>query len=197
MSVNQAIHLTFIDSNSKLGFTKDDLFKIRSNTNCSIYSLNSVLPKSFYNIEDCLVIVIRNYFNSHADNLWQSLSTNQNWTNNGYALSYSLTAENNLNGLDSIIRTELVDFKEIDGKYYNTTECYKPLTRSSNREVGFAIGSPMFLQFCWFHESQQCSGFINIPVQHGDLYILSEVASGLKREKQTGLYVKNSLRFNT
>lgn len=76
--------------------------------------------------------------------------------------------------------------------YYNTKECFTPLHQVKDRKkiVGLGIGATMPLQFRWFHGSISCSDTMTIPIEHGDLYILSQGAAGMHKEKQTKLYLK-------
>lgn len=104
-----------------------------------------------------------------------------------------------LNLMQSILQNEVGYLPVVEATYYyNNQLCYTPLHKTNNRKkiVGLGLGSTIPLQFVWYHSKQRCSDSFSIPIEHGDLYIISEAAAGISKEKQTGLYLKYGIGSN-
>lgn len=82
--------------------------------------------------------------------------------------------------------------------YYNTNECYTPMHQKKERKkvINLHLGSSFPLHFCWYHQSQKVSDMKTIQINHGDLYIMSEIAIGNIKESKTKLYLKHSMGKN-
>ena len=78
--------------------------------------------------------------------------------------------------------------------YYNKKECYTSMHRDKKRKkvIGLKLGGSSPLNFRWYHGTIRCSETKTIILNHGDIYILSELATGSIKEKLTKLFIKYS-----
>lgn len=106
---------------------------------------------------------------------------------------YNLKKIPTLDVFQEMLQQQVGFLPVVDGTYfYDLNECFIPLHQVKDRKkiVGLGIGATMPLQFRWFHGSKSCSETMSIPIENGDLYIISEGAAGIRKEKQTKLYLK-------
>lgn len=104
-----------------------------------------------------------------------------------------------LYSFQSMLENQLGYLPIIDATYYyDINECFTPLHQVKDRKklVGLGLGATLPLQFRWFHGNVSCSDTVSIPIEHGDLYIISQGAAGIQKEKQTKLYLKYGIGFN-
>lgn len=101
--------------------------------------------------------------------------------------------------VQSVLEKQLGVLSVVDATYYyNINDCFTPLHQVKDRKkfVGLGLGATVPLQFKWFKDSIQCSDTTSIQIEHGDLYIISESAAGMIKEKQTKLYLKFGIGTN-
>lgn len=104
-----------------------------------------------------------------------------------------------LSHIQTTLQAQLGYLPVVDGTlYYNTDECFTPLHQVKDRKklVGLGLGETVPLQFKWFHSNIPCSETMSIPIDHGDLYIISQAAAGIHKEKQTKLFLKYGVGNN-
>lgn len=79
--------------------------------------------------------------------------------------------------------------------YYNTNECYSPLSQNkeSKQVVNLHLGNSIPLHFKWFHNTTEVSDLVSIQLNHGDVYIMNEVALGSVKESKSKLYLKHGI----
>ena len=93
--------------------------------------------------------------------------------------------------LESILQGPFV----IEGScFYNTKECYVPMHREKEKKklIGLHLGNTFPINFRWYHNTIHCSTVKTIQLNHGDIYIMSELATGNSKEKLTKLFIKHS-----
>lgn len=227
------------------GFTNENLLRYYQNLTpgkASIYNIKDCLPTTLYQIPDCYVLVIKDYFKDQVDEIQKILSTKEssdesgitgvNWdterisglkllhnklgnklifceldNNWKYPFSphqnvgtiYNTRFIPSLFSIQRELQNQLGYLPVIDGTYfYDLNECYTPFHQVKDRKklVGLGIGETQPLQFRWFHGSTVCSDTMSIPIEHGDLYIISQSAAGIQKEKQTKLYLKYGIGTN-
>jgi hypothetical protein len=84
---------------------------------------------------------------------------------------------------------------EIEGNYYHDiNKCYIGFHRDNERRkvVGFRIGSTFNLNFKFLHGTTQIGNIMNFTLNHGDIYVMSDLATGCVKEKETKIYLKHS-----
>lgn len=80
--------------------------------------------------------------------------------------------KNSLNILDKNLRAHV-------NYYYDINKCKVGFQGSEGKiHIGVRLGSPMLLRFGWFYLSKQVGANIDFNLQDGDIYILSEKATG-------------------
>ena len=82
--------------------------------------------------------------------------------------------------------------------YYDINQCYTPFGQEKKKKkiIGLCIGNSIPLCFKWFHNTQITSDIYKIILNHGDLFIMSEMAAGLNKESKTKLYIKHGFGEN-
>ena len=82
--------------------------------------------------------------------------------------------------------------------YYNTNECYSPLSQNkeSKQVVNLHLGSSIKLNFKWFHNTTEVSDLKSIQLNHGDVYFMNELALGSVKESKTKLFLKHGITVN-
>lgn len=82
--------------------------------------------------------------------------------------------------------------------YYNTNECYSPLSQNkeSKHVVNLHLGSSIPLHFRWFHNTTEVSNVKSIQLNHGDVYLMNEIALGAAKESKTKLFLKHGIGNN-
>ena len=78
--------------------------------------------------------------------------------------------------------------------YVNKKDCYIPMHRDKERKrlCGIRLGGDFPINFRWHHGSIRCSDVKSINLSHGDVFIMSELATGYSKEKITKLFLKYS-----
>lgn len=82
--------------------------------------------------------------------------------------------------------------------YYNINECYTPMHQEKDRRriINLHLGSSSILHFRWYHQTQQVSDLKNIQIDHGDLYIMTDITMGNIKDSKTKLFLKHSMGTN-
>jgi len=70
--------------------------------------------------------------------------------------------------------------------YYDTKECYIGFHGDAERKkvIALRLGASYPLFYKWFHRSESVSETVRLDINHGDLYIMSEIATGNNWKKQ-------------
>jgi alkylated DNA repair dioxygenase AlkB len=96
--------------------------------------------------------------------------------------------------LTAIVKRNLVDFigpksegLQCEGNYYyDVNKCYISFHGDSERKrvIGIRLGAPMPLRYLWFQNSKPVGDYANVVLNHGDLYVMSEKATGFDWKKR-------------
>uniref|UniRef100_A0A6C0BD42 Uncharacterized protein n=1 Tax=viral metagenome TaxID=1070528 RepID=A0A6C0BD42_9ZZZZ len=114
---------------------------------------------------------------------------------NGVATIYNSLRIQPLNYLENFIQSIIPGRYFIEGNcYYDNKKCYTSMCRDKERKkaIGIRLGCDFPLNFRWYHGTIQCSSTKSIILKHGDIFIMSELATGNMKEKITKLYLKHS-----
>lgn len=82
---------------------------------------------------------------------------------------------------------------EISVEINNSNDNFVKSKRNNLKNIFTVIGKSLNIDFSWFFNSIKCSDSYSLTVDHGDLIILSEYAYGKKKDKNTKLYIRNSI----
>lgn len=82
--------------------------------------------------------------------------------------------------------------------YYNAGDCYISMHRDRERRktVGYRLGASFPLMFRWYHGTMQVSGVRVFMLNDGDFYVMSSLANGHDKDKNSGLYLKHAAGYN-
>jgi alkylated DNA repair dioxygenase AlkB len=90
-------------------------------------------------------------------------------------------------GLPRFIGAKSVDLQAELNKYYDVAKCGIGFHGDSERKLVAAIrlGASIPLHYQWFHQGSPIGTRVRLTLQHGDLYVMSEKATGFdwKRRK--------------
>ena len=83
-------------------------------------------------------------------------------------------------------------------RFQNKEDCYINMhrDRSKSRIAGLNLGGSFPINFRWYHNTIHCSEVLSIILNHGDIYIMSELATGVLKDKKTKLFLKHSMGTN-
>src|SRR5690606_9210135 len=87
-----------------------------------------------------------------------------------------------------------IDLKVESNYYYDTKQCYIGWHGDTERRVviGCRLGAEYPLSYKWYHRSSPISDHMTIYLQHGDIYIMSEKATGYDWKKSSILTLRHS-----
>lgn len=112
---------------------------------------------------------------------------------------YNATKIKDLYEFTLLMSSVLLTSFYIEGtNYYNTTECYKPMSQDKKRKklVNLHLGTSFPINFRWFHNTQAVSDLKSLIINHGDVYIMTDITLGSVKDSVTKLYLKHSLGYN-
>ena len=64
---------------------------------------------------------------------------------------------------------------------------------NSSKLIGVRLGDPMDLHFKWFFNSESQGESMVITLNHGDIYIMSEKATGFDCKQKKNPYLKHAV----
>lgn len=111
----------------------------------------------------------------------------------------------NINRMDALMKLYKIIESNFSSNLYaegiafnDLNECYVPMGQEKDKKkiIGLHLGSSFPLNFRWYHKTEKVSDPYQINLNHGDLYIMSEMAAGLNKESKTKLYIKHGHGFN-
>ncbi len=100
----------------------------------------------------------------------------------GRETKYNYKAFKDIADLLSIVST----FPESNGLdiyanyYHNSSKCYIGFHGDTERRkaIGYRLGDTFPLYFQWYHKGNKITPYVKFDLQHGDLYMMSENATG-------------------
>lgn len=99
----------------------------------------------------------------------------------------------------SLSNLMMIPFYVEGTNYYNTSECYTPLSQNkeSKCQLNIHLGTSLPLHFRWYHLNMAVSDLKSIQINHGDIYLMNEIALGNVKESKTKLYLKHGMGLNS
>lgn len=190
-SFNLIIH-DFLDEygnfSSNQEFNNEDLIKIYSSLNpenAEIHNIKNILPELLYDIPDVYILVVRNIFLNISNEI-VPVFQNCNFSLSNPVFSNSTTIRP-LYDLNLILQRIFKSYIFIEASKVNKTLPFK------NKKIGLGIGESFSLKFKWCHGAIVISDKYEIKINNGDLYIISEMASEMIKEKVTKIFIKTEI----
>jgi len=225
-----------IGEQSHCGTTNDDVRKIHESINGSIlYNLKDLIPHLNQNVEDAMILIIKNQFPNDSNNLLQTF-INPEYVHDGNIIGiewdkFTPTGALNkkfykstfadlgdmfkINSLANFKRGTMYNINKIPSllniknslrsilpcnfvveasHFYDNEKSHKLFNHEKDKRcvTGLHLGEPMNINFKWYHKSIKCCDNFSIELNHGDIYIMSNIASGSVKDNVTKLFLKHS-----